>query len=143
MILDRLAAVLAGNRTSVETPVPPASWPDAARALEIAETVPRSLARGRAIDLHHEEFSELGTFRGTMASLGCGIVLLALMLVVAATLVAGISREIGWEIGTAAANAWPVIVLVALVVFLALQLLPLLLGPDRPPRSGRGPDAAG
>jgi len=141
VILDQLQASPTGDRPAAEPPVPPAAWPDAARALEIAETVPRSLARGRAIDLHHEEFSELGTFRGTMASLGCGIVLLALVLVVAATLVAGISREIGWEFGTAAANAWPVIVLGALVAFLAIQLLPLLLGPQQPPSGGREPDS--
>ena len=141
---DRGAAILdvvsrgGGDRAGGATAtVPPASWTDAARALEIAETVPRSLAKGRGIDLHHEEFSELGTFRGTMASLGCGIVLLALVLVVIATLVAGISREVGWELGTAVANAWPGVVLTALVVFLVLQLLPMLLGADRkPPPSG-------
>lgn len=137
-ILDQIARPAgAGRADAAAVQVPPASWTDAARALEIAETVPRSLARGRAIDLHHEEFSELGTFRGTMASLGCGIVLLALALVVIATLVAGISKAVGWEFGTALANAWPGVVLAALVVFLALQLLPMLLGPDRPPpRSG-------
>ena len=136
-VLDQLSRSADGRPAAASAVVPAASWTDAARALEIAETVPRSLAKGRAIDLHHEEFSELGTFRGTMASLGCGIVLLALVLVVIATLVAGISKEIGWEFGTALANAWPGVVLAALVVFLALQLLPTLLGADRtPPRSG-------
>jgi hypothetical protein len=132
-MLDHLELVLAGRRSDPSVPVPPATWPDAARALEIAETVPRSLAKGRAVDLHHEEFSELGTFKGTMASLGCGIVLLALVVVVIATLVAGISREIGWRFGQAVAGAWPIVVLAALVGFLALQTLPLLVGPDRRP----------
>lgn len=131
-LLDHLERVLHGGDASASD-VPPATWTDAARALEIAETVPRSLARGRAIDLHHEEFSELGTFKGTMASLGCGIVLLALLIVVVATLLAGISREVGWEFGKSLANAWPVVVLAALVAFLGLQVLPLLVGPPRPP----------
>lgn len=118
--------------------VAPAAWSDAARAIELAETVPRSLAKGRSIDLHHEEFSELGTFRGTMASLGCGLVLAALMLLVLATLVGGVAREAGWEWGERIAGIWPQVVLVVLGLFLALQILPALIGTGRPP-SGEGP----
>jgi hypothetical protein len=111
--------------------VPPASWADAARAIELAETVPRSLARGRGIDLHQEEFSELGTFRGTMASLGCGIILAALVLVVLATLVGGIAHEFDWDLGGRLAGAWPIVALVVLGGFLALQVLPLLVAGSR------------
>jgi len=117
--------------------IPAATWPDAARAVELAETVPRSLAKGRSIDLHQEEFSEIGTFRGTMASLGCGLVLGALALLVIATLVGGVARAAGWGFAERIAGAWPRIVLAALGLFLALQLLPLLVGsarrPDDPP----------
>lgn len=120
--------------------IPPADWADAARAIELAETVPRSLAKGRAIDLHQEEFSEIGTFKGTMASLGCGIVLIALFIVVVAALIGGIAREAGWAVAERIAGAWPVVILVALVVFLALQVLPLLVGnPPSAPDSGRDP----
>ena len=125
-LLDRLGGANAGDG------VPSASWADAARAIELAETVPRSLAKGRAIDLHREEFSELGTFRGTMASLGCALVLGGLLVLVAATLVGGIANEFGWEFGKRVAGAWPILVLVALGAFLALQVLPFLVGPDRP-----------
>jgi hypothetical protein len=122
------------------TSVPAATWPDAARAVELAETVPRSLAKGRAIDLHQEEFSEIGTFRGTMASLGCGLVLGALLLLLVATLVGGIARAAGWQFGERIAGAWPQIVLAALALFLALQLLPLLVGAAKPPAgSGQPP----
>jgi len=89
--------------------------------------VPRSLAKGRAVDLHQEEFSELGTFRGTMASLGCGLVLLALLVLVAATLVAGIAAEFNWELGKSITGAWPAVILAVLSTFLALQFLPLLI----------------
>lgn len=111
-----------------------ATWNDAARAIELAETVPRSLAKGRAVDLHREEFSEIGTFKGTMASLGCGLIMLALVVVVAATLVAGIAREFGWKGAGSVADAWPMLVLVVLGAFLTLQLLPLLV------RGGREAD---
>jgi hypothetical protein len=106
----------------------PAAWSDAARAIELAETVPRSLTKGRAIDLHQEEFSELGTFRGTMASLGCGLVLAALLLLVLATLVGGIAREARWAWGERIAGIWPQVVLAFLGLFLILQVLPFLIG---------------
>jgi hypothetical protein len=135
-LLGRLAGDDAGDG------VPTATWADAARAIELAETVPRSLAKGRAIDLHREEFSELGTFRGTMASLGCGLVLGGLFVLVAATLVGGIANELDphrWgfvkTVATRVAGAWPVLVLAVLGAFLALQILPFLVGPDRPPDS--------
>ena len=75
LMLDLLESSLVNRSPTVaQEPapeaLPAATWADAARAVELADTVPRSLAKGRAIDLHQEEFSELGTFRGTMASLG-------------------------------------------------------------------------
>jgi predicted dehydrogenase len=139
VVLEQLRESLRGRPTAAALPA--ATWADAARAIDLVETVPRSLARGRAIDLHQEEFSELGTFRGTMASLGCGLVLLALVVLLAATLVGGIARELDWKFGAAVAAAWPWLVLTVLVVFLALQLLPLLVGatrgagPPKPPAS--------
>jgi myo-inositol 2-dehydrogenase/D-chiro-inositol 1-dehydrogenase len=112
-----------------------ASWDDAARGVELAETVPRSLAKGRGIDLHQEEFTEIGTFKGTMASLGCGIVLLALAVIVGATLLGGIARQTGWEFGERLAGLWPMVVLVAMGIFLLLQFLPALIAPASSPSS--------
>jgi hypothetical protein len=118
--------------------IPPATWADASRAIELAETVPRSLVKGRAIDLHREEFSEIGTFKGTMASLGCAIVLGALfVLVVAAVLgvVASQMRQEGQELQRGLlrtlVGAWPFMVLAVMVLFLAIQVLPALLGLGR------------
>ncbi|MCX7414857.1 MAG: hypothetical protein NTW36_15665, partial [Planctomycetia bacterium] len=59
---DRGAAILDilhGGSTRLpvnEDGIAPAAWDDAARAIELADTVPRSVAKGRAIDLHQEEF---------------------------------------------------------------------------------------
>ena len=102
-------------------------WPDAARTIELAETIPRSVKRGRGIDLHQEEFSELGTFRGTMASLGCGIIMVGLFVVFIATLVGGVARAARWEFGERLASIWPYVILATLLLFLVLQFLPFLL----------------
>ena len=40
--------------------------------MELAETIDRSLHKGRTIELHYEDYTEEGTFKGTMTSLGCG-----------------------------------------------------------------------
>jgi len=130
-------------RTPPTSDPPPATWDDAARAVELSETVPRSLTRGRAIDLHQEEFTELGTFKGTMASLGCGIVLVALLVAVAAAVVGGIARETGWELGERIAGVWPLVVLAAMTLFLLLQLLPAIVSPSRPAPKGGGPGDPG
>jgi predicted dehydrogenase len=143
---DRAATILGllEGSSPAGTQVAPAMWDDAARAIELAETVPRSLAKGRAIDLHQEEFSELGTFKGTMASLGCAIVLGGLFVLLLATLVGGIAKEAGWEFGERIAGVWPVAVLVVLGTFLVLQLLPLLIGSSPPDRGGAaGSDPTG
>ncbi len=132
-ILDVLERAL-GHPPAAEpddNTVSPAAWADAARGIELAETVPRSLARGRAIDLHREEFSELGTFRGTMASLGCGLILAALLLVIAAAILGGVAKAIGWEFGERVAAAWPFVAIVVLAGFLLLQLLPTLVAGGR------------
>ncbi|MFM7293161.1 MAG: hypothetical protein ACKO6B_18300, partial [Planctomycetia bacterium] len=68
----------------------------------------------------------------TMASLGCGLVLAALFVLVLATLVGGIAREAGWEWGERIAGIWPQVVLAVLGLFLALQILPLLVGGGQP-----------
>lgn len=117
-----------------------ATWDDAARAIELAETVPRSLVRGRAIDLHQEEYTDLGTFKGMMASVGCGLVLLGLLVVIVATLLAGIARAAGWDLLERVVAVWPAALLAILGAFLALQVIPLLVGSDDG-RTPRGPDS--
>lgn len=134
LMLQTLSASLSPDAAAeAETASPPpAAWAEAARAIELAETVPRSLARGRAIDLHQEEFSELGTFKGTMASLGCGLVMVGLLVLVLATVIGGIAHKAGWAFGESLTSVWPVVVLAVLGGFLALQLLPLLIqGPSQ------------
>jgi hypothetical protein len=128
VMMESLARAMSASASVLEEGAQPAaSWADAARAIELAETVPRSLARGRAIDLHQEEFTELGTFKGTMASLGCGLVMIGLLVLVVATVIGGIAHKAGWAFGEQLTAIWPFVVLAALGGFLALQLLPLLI----------------
>ncbi|MFZ4732807.1 MAG: hypothetical protein ACOYK7_09770 [Pirellulales bacterium] len=140
--LERIIAQPAAHPSPPKAPraIPPATWDDAARAIELAETVPRSLARGRGIDLHQEEFTDVGTFKGTMASVGCGLVLVGLLVVLLGALIGGIARENGWELVAQVAGAWPMVLLVILCAFLGLQILPLLIGgaPRRGDDSGPG-----
>jgi hypothetical protein len=63
-----------------------------------------------------------------MASLGCGLIMVALAVVIVATLVAGVAREFGWAAAGGLVDTWPIIVLLVLGLFLALQIIPFLLG---------------
>lgn len=106
------------------------AWLDACRATEIADTVPRCLARGKTIDLYNEEHTEDGAFKGTMAVGGCLIIMLGLFALVIVALVEGLQLPIRdyffWRI-------WPVYLLAPIVVFLFLQVLGMLAR-SAPPR---------
>jgi myo-inositol 2-dehydrogenase/D-chiro-inositol 1-dehydrogenase len=52
---------------------------DGTRAMELSEATVRSLRRGRTVDLHYEEISEAGTFKGVMTSIGCVLLLCVLI----------------------------------------------------------------
>lgn len=108
--LDALAEALAG-------PTEP-DWVDAARSVELTETISRSLAKGRTIELHFEEYTEQGTFKGTMTSLGCGLLVLGMLLL-------GVVA-IGEQAGVPYTKYWPYLLLGAFGFFLLLQLLMLV-----------------
>ena len=128
LLLDQLVQAVEGSSNNrSDSCIPQATWADAARTIELAETIPRSVKKGRGVDLHQEEFSELGTFRGTMASLGCGIIMIGLFILFLATLVGGVARAAGWTFGERLAAIWPYVILTTLILFLVLQLLPFLL----------------
>jgi len=99
------------------------NWNDAARTVELADAIDRSLAKGRTIDLHHEEFSDVGTFKGTMASAGCGLLIVGLILVVFVALVHTLAAQAGWNRLARMLDGWPYLVLVVFGIFLLLQLL--------------------
>ena len=107
-------------------------WGAACLTVELADATVRSLAKQRTIPLHHEEFSEQATFKGTMASVGCALILGAMALVLAAGLLGDV---IGLPQGLV--RLWPLALLAVLAVFLLLQLLPGIVFSPRnrkPPR---------
>lgn len=105
-----LAATMAGGEA-----LP--AWSEAARAVELTETIDRSLARGRTIELYQEEYSEEATFKGKMAALGCLMLIVAFFVVVLATIAAGFKLPV--------ADKWPIALAVILGIFLAMQFLQL------------------
>lgn len=109
--LADFAALVKGESAKVD-------WVDACRAVELADTIDRSLKRNRTIELHFEEYSEQGTFKGMMTSLGCGLLIAAILLMLLAALAA--------RLGLPFARYWAVSLLVVLVAFLGLQAFRLV-----------------
>ena len=97
---------------------------DGTRAMEVAEAAARSLRKGRTIDLHYEEISELGTFKSVMTSIGCGLILLTMVLM----FVAAASHGLGFEQGVYVAWIIPPL----LVGFALFQLFRYGIKPPAP-----------
>jgi predicted dehydrogenase len=98
---------------------PPDDWADAVRAAQLTEAVERSLRRGRVISLEFDEHTEEGTFKGVMASLGCGLLLVIPLLALALSAFAPKSYTFG--------RAFFTLLGIGLGVFLLLQLLLFLI----------------
>ncbi|MEX2140172.1 MAG: hypothetical protein WD894_12980 [Pirellulales bacterium] len=114
--LDELRGVLADRQIL-------SRWPDAARAVELTETIDRSLAKGRTIDLYEQEYSPSATFKGIMSSVGCALLLLALAGMIIGALAANLLKHAGFVQAAQVVGAVPYVLLGLLVVFLALQFL--------------------
>jgi predicted dehydrogenase len=122
--LDELRAALVARET-------PSRWPDAARSLELAETIDRSLAKARTINLYEQEYSSAATFKGIMSSVGCALLLLALAGMVLGALAANLLKHAGFLRAAQLVGAVPYVLLGLLVVFLALQFLLSVTGTRR------------
>ena len=88
---------------------------DGTRAMELAAAVARALKRGRTVDLHYEEVSEVGNFKSVMTSAGC--LLLFGILIGLPLALAGPALGMAWTIYI----AWAIPPL--LVLFILLQTL--------------------
>ena len=127
---------------------PTVDWNEASRAVELAESIDRSLVRGRAIDLHNENFTDIGTFKGTMTSLGCGLLLTGLGVMFCIGIVEAVARKVGLKQVADALRFWPYWLVGFLVAFLLLQLVLKVAAPadsrpagpeDEAKRPGAGP----
>ena len=103
-------------------------WLEASRDVELAEAIGRSLKKGRTVELHNEDYTEQATFKGTMTSLGCGVLMAALVMLPVAAVAA--------KLGCPWARYWAWILLAMLVLFLAMQGLGLLFGQRESGKTG-------
>ncbi len=110
---------------------PPAlDWTEAARSVELAEAIDRSLVKGRTIELHNEEFTDIGTFKGTMTSVGCGLLLAGLIAVFSLGIIEAVARHLGFPAVADALRFWPYWLAGLLIVFLLMQLVLKLAAPS-------------
>jgi predicted dehydrogenase len=71
------------------------TWQDELRSLELDDAVRRSIARRRSSTLEYQEATEEASFKGTMTLVGCGLLWLAMVLLIAAPWV----PQLLWVIG--------------------------------------------
>ena len=142
---DAAEAALDELRAALEGAPPRVDWCEAARAVELTEAIDRSLARGRTIELHNEEFTDIGTFKGTMTSLGCGLLLGGLGLMFGIGIVEIVARKLGLVKFADSLRLWPYWLVGFLVIFLLLQFILKLAASADPAKSQSGaspPDSA-
>ena len=100
-----------------------ANWPDAIRAAELREAVLKSLAKGKTIELHHEQAEEQSTFKSVMASVGCFLLLAAPVALVVCQLLENFFAQLGLAGVASLFRHAPLIVALVLILFLASQVL--------------------
>ncbi len=118
--INDFAATVTGRASRV-------TWSDACHATHAAESIGRSLKRGRVIDLNYDDYSEEGTFKGLMAAGGC-LVLFAALAILTAGVVAG---RIGWN---RLDEIVPTLLMILLIGFLALQFFGMVFRGDKQSR---------
>jgi hypothetical protein len=111
---------------------PGVRWSEVTDCLEITEALEKSLRRGRLVRLNLEGQGEATAFKGTMASLGCGLLMGGLLLLVISAVVLKLAEVSGFSRLAAIFEKVPLGLAVVLVLFLALQFLRYLI-----PTSGR------
>jgi predicted dehydrogenase len=118
--IERLAEAIA--ETDTERRAARSTWESATRAMEVVDAVDLSLAKGRTIDVYQQQLTERLAFRGTMAALGCGLLMVGFVAIVLVTMLGGAERQGRPPL----VPGWPMVLLAVLAFFLVLQVVPLL-----------------
>jgi hypothetical protein len=119
------------------TTVAASTWDAATRAMEVVDAAELSLQKGRTIEVYQQQLTERLAFRGTMAAIGCGLLLLAFVAVIFVAFISGLNplglgpqsspaggvQEIPQPRGV---PFWSLALLALLAFFLLLQAVPLL-----------------
>jgi myo-inositol 2-dehydrogenase/D-chiro-inositol 1-dehydrogenase len=103
------------------------TWAKATQAMEVVDAVELSLQKGRTIEVHQQQLTEALAFRGTMAALGCGLLLLVTFVMIVTAFVGGVE----WFLQKRVMQSWALALLAVLSFFLALQFVPYLADPKR------------
>jgi hypothetical protein len=100
------------------------TWDAATRSMEVVDAGDLSLQKGRTIEVFQQQLTERLAFRGTMAAMGCGLLLVAFMVLVAVGILGGVEGLGRRHI----VNSWSLVLLAVLAFFLLLQAVPFLAG---------------
>ncbi len=120
-----LQEFLAGNATTAAT----GDWADDLnRIFDLLEGVHRSLRRRRTVELYFDTPSERSNFKTQMTALGCGVLLLTLLGMIAALGIGIVTDEL--NLPPIIMQVVRVLVFAPLFIFLALQLGILLSKPS-------------
>ena len=124
---------LAAGPQDAEGSVPHPTWPDAVRSLELVEGVEKSLRKGRTISVGLEGRSETDAFKGTMASVGCALLMGGVFFMIGAELASRIADRAGLPMLRDIFRWWPAVLLAVFVPFALMQLLRFII-PRQPGR---------
>jgi hypothetical protein len=132
-IIDPAIAAVKRFAASLVPPVSHAAeslstWSAATRAMEVVDAVELSLQKGRTIEVFQQQLTERLAFRGTMAALGCGLLLIAFLAVVIIAILGGAEGIVREKM----MPSWPLLLLAVLAFFLCLQAVPLLAQKSKP-----------
>ncbi|MCE9548225.1 MAG: hypothetical protein K8T25_22360 [Planctomycetia bacterium] len=130
-LADQVAKRIEETLLGQSSPTGP-TWPDATRSLELVEAVEKSLKKKRTISLRFEGRGETAAFKGTMASVGCGLLIASMGLTVCAVIALGIASRTGAQGVVNVLKWWPAGLLAMLSIFLVLQLLRFIIPSDGP-----------
>jgi predicted dehydrogenase len=119
--INELAAAI--SHTDPDLRAADSTWDKATKAMEVVDAIELSLQKGRSIEVYQQQLTEQLAFRGTMAALGCGLLLVGFAVLVFAGLMGGIETIFKQPL----IPSWPLILLAALSLFLLLQAIPLLI----------------
>jgi hypothetical protein len=114
------------------------TWSAATRAMEVVDVVELSLEKGRTLDVHQQQLTERLAFRGTMAAMGCGLLLVGFAVLTLVSLFGTAEGEGSRKL----ISGWSFALLAVLAFFLLLQCAPLLVSkrnrdaaPNQEPRA--------
>lgn len=105
----------------------PSDWQSVTHSLEVREAAEKSLRRGRLVRLNLDGRGEKTAFKGTMASLGCGLLLGGLFLMIFSAAILSVADASGLGRFAHWITKLPWVLAGLMVLFLLIQLLAFVI----------------